>query len=88
VLPIYFSYLVGLLILLDPVEDVPQAACQWVMGARNGSFLGPMDPGSRENYFFTYRDYCPPERTGKYPSQGTTPLGSSWNLGSRFLNLT
>jgi hypothetical protein len=29
-----------LLILLDPVEDLPQVA--WVVGARNGSFLGPI----------------------------------------------
>ncbi len=41
----YYVLLAGalyLLILLDPVEDsdLPQAA--WVVGARNGSFLGPI----------------------------------------------
>ncbi len=80
--PVLLAAALHLLILLDPVEDLPQAA--WVVGARNGSFFGPIHPGSRAPLFF-FTDYCPPERTGKYPSQGT-PLGSSWNLD--FLNLT
>ena len=79
--PVLLAAALHLLILLDPVEDLPQAA--WVVGARDGSFLGPIPV--RATVFFNYRYYCPPERTGKYPSQGT-PLGSSWNL--EFLNLT
>ena len=79
--PVLLAAALHLLILLDPVEDLPQVA--WVVGARNGSFLGPIPV--RATIFFTYHDYWPPERTGKYPSQGT-PLGSSWNL--EFLNLT
>ncbi len=39
-----------LLILLDPVEDLPQVA--WVVGARNGSFLGPIP--ARATISFTY----------------------------------
>jgi hypothetical protein len=79
--PVLLAAALHLLILLDPVEDLPQVA--WGVGARNGSFLGRI----RATIFFTYRDYtyCPPECTGQYPSQGT-PLGSSWNL--EFLNLT
>ena len=77
--PVLLAAALHLLILLDPVEDLPQVA--WIVGARNGSFLGPIPV--RATIFF-YRD-CAPERTGKYPSQGT-PLGSSWNL--EFLNLT
>ena len=79
--PVLLAAALHLLILLDPVEDLPQVA--WVVGARNGSFLGRIPV--RATIFFTYRDYCPPECTGQYPSQGT-PLGSSWNL--EFLNLT
>ena len=78
--PVLLAAALHLLILLDPVEDLPQVA--GVVGARNGSFFGPIR-AVRATIFFT--DYCPPERTGKYPSQGT-PLGSSWNL--EFLNLT
>jgi hypothetical protein len=38
--PVLLAAALHLLILLDPVEDLPQVA--WVVGARNGSFLGPM----------------------------------------------
>ena len=79
--PVLLAAALHLLILLDPVEDLPQVA--WVVGARNGSFLGRFPV--RATIFFTDRDYCPPECTGQYPSRGT-PLGSSWNL--EFLNLT
>ena len=80
--PVLLAAALHLLILLDPVEDLPQVA--WVVGARNGSFLGRIPV--RATIFF-YREYCtaPLECTGQYPSQGT-PLGSSWNL--EFLNLT
>jgi hypothetical protein len=37
--PVLLAAALHLLILLDPVEDLPQVA--WVVGARNGSFLGP-----------------------------------------------
>ena len=67
--PVLLAAALHLLILLDPVEDLPQVA--WVVGARNGSFLGRIPV--RATIFFTYRDYWPPERTGKYPSQGTPP---------------
>jgi hypothetical protein len=75
--PVLLAAALHLLILLDPgVEDLPQVAR--VVGARNGSFFGPIPV--RATIVFTYRGYyCPPERTGKYQSQGT-PLGSSWNL--------
>ncbi len=81
--PVLWAAALHLLILLDPVEDLPQVA--WgVARARNGSFIGRIPV--RATIFFTYRDYTyPPECTGQYPSQGT-PLGSSWNL--EFLNLT
>ncbi len=82
--PVLLTAALHLLILLDPIEDLPQVACQWVVGARNGLFLGPI-PVRATNVFFTYRSRLPPERTGKYQRQGT-PLGSSWNLES--LNLT
>ena len=36
--PVLLAAALHLLILLDPVEDLPQVA--WVVGARNGSFLG------------------------------------------------
>ena len=75
--PVLLAAALHLLILLDPVEDLPQVA--WVVGARNGSFLGRIPV--RATILFR----LPPERTGKYQSQGT-PLGSSWNL--EFLNLT
>ena len=48
--PVLLAAALHLLILLDPVEDLPQVA--WVVGARNGSFLGRI-PGSR-HYFFYY----------------------------------
>jgi hypothetical protein len=38
--PVLLAAALHLLILLDPVEDLPQVA--WVVGARNGSFLGPI----------------------------------------------
>ena len=38
--PVLLAAALHLLILLDPVEDLPQIA--WVVGARNGSFLGPI----------------------------------------------
>jgi hypothetical protein len=82
--PVLLAAALHLLILLDPVEDLPQVA--WVVGARNGSFLGRIPV--RATIFLhtcTVTTYCPPECTGQYPSQGT-PLGSSWNL--EFLNLT
>ncbi len=64
------------------VEDLPQVA--WVVGARNGSFLGRI-PVRATFLFSTEVQPSVGQCTGKYPSQGT-PLGSSWNLG--FLNLT
>ena len=73
--PILLAAALHLLILLDPVEDLPPVA--WVVGARNGSFLGRIR--------FAPLFFLPTVRTGKYQSQGT-PLGSSWNL--EFLNLT
>ena len=60
-LPVLLAAALHLLILLDPVEDLPQVA--WVVGARNGSFLGRIPV--RATIFLTYRDYWPPERTGK-----------------------
>ena len=36
--PVLLAAALHLLILLDPVEDLPQVA--WGVGARNGSFLG------------------------------------------------
>jgi hypothetical protein len=77
--PVLLAAALHLLILLDPVEDLPQVA--WVVGARNGSFLGRIPV--RATIFFTVT--TAPLSTGQYPSQGT-PLGSSWNL--EFLNLT
>ena len=62
--PVLLAAALHLLILLDPVEDLPQVA--WVVGARSGSFLGPIPV--RATICFTYRDYCPPQRTGKYPT--------------------
>ena len=50
--PVLLAAALHLLILLDPVEDLPQVA--WVVGARNGSFLGRI-PG-RATFF--YREYC------------------------------
>ena len=47
--PVLLAAALHLLILLDPVEDLPQAA--WVVGARNGSFLGPIPP-VRATIFF------------------------------------
>ena len=38
--PVLLAAALHLLILLDAVEDLPQVA--WVVGARNGSFLGPI----------------------------------------------
>jgi hypothetical protein len=55
--PVLLAAALHLLILLDPVEDLPQVA--WVVGARNGSFLGPIPV--RATIFLYYRDYCPPE---------------------------
>ncbi len=81
--PVLWAAALHLLILLDPVEDLPQVA--WVVGARNGSFYTRPHP-VRATIFLPTVTTAPPERsTGKYPSQGT-PLGSSWNL--EFLNLT
>ena len=47
--PVLLAAALHLLILLDPVEDLPQVA--WVVGARNGSFLGPIPV--RATIFFT-----------------------------------
>ena len=86
-LPVLLAAALHLLILLDPVEDLPQVA--WVVGARNGSFLGPIPV--RATIFLptvTLPDY----RTAPLMSVlGSTrarvpPSGSSWNL--EFLNLT
>jgi hypothetical protein len=55
--PVLLAAALHLLILLDPVEDLPQVA--WVVGARNGSFLGiPV----RATFFF------------KLPTVTTAPL--------------
>jgi hypothetical protein len=86
--PVLLAAALHLLILLDPVEDLPQVA--WVVGARNGSFLGRIPVRATISFYLctvTTRtaSVLPPECTGQYPSQGT-PLGSSWNL--EFLNLT
>ena len=48
-LPVLLAAALHLLILLDPVEDLPQVA--WVVGARNGSFLGRI-PVRATTYFF------------------------------------
>ena len=59
--PVLLAAALHLLILLDPVEDLPQVA--WVVGARNGSFLGRIPVRAT---IFTYRDYVlPPECTGQ-----------------------
>ena len=55
--PVLLAAALHLLILLDPVEDLPQVA--WVVGARNGSFLGRIPPGSR-HYFFYRSTVLPP----------------------------
>ena len=47
--PVLLAAALHLLILLDPVEDLPQVA--WVVGARNGSFLGRIPV--RATIFFT-----------------------------------
>jgi hypothetical protein len=49
-LPVLLAAALHLLILLDPVEDLTQVG--WVVGARNGSFLGPIPV--RATIFFTY----------------------------------
>ena len=59
--PVLLAAALHLLILLDPVEDLPHWQVAWGVGARNGSFLGPIPV--RATISFTYRD-CPPERTG------------------------
>jgi hypothetical protein len=42
--PVLLAAALHLLILLDPVdsEDLPHWQVAWVVGARNGSFLGPI----------------------------------------------
>ena len=62
--PVLLAAALHLLILLDPVEDLPPVA--WFVGARNGSFLGRI----RFAPLF-FLPPVPPERTGKYQSQGT-----------------
>ena len=47
--PVLLAAALHLLILLDPVEDLPQVA--WVVGARNGSFLGRIPV--RATFFFS-----------------------------------
>ena len=47
--PVLLAAALHLLILLDPVEDLPQVA--WVVGARSGSFLGRIPV--RATIFFT-----------------------------------
>jgi hypothetical protein len=75
----FWAAALHLLILLDPVKDLPQAA--WVVGPRSGSDSESLVPRpiprpvrrGGATISFTYGGYCPPERTGsrKYPSQGT-----------------
>ena len=67
--PVLLAAALHLLILLDPVEDLPQVA--WVVGARNGSFLGRIPV--RATIFFTYRDYCPPRVYWAVPEPGYPP---------------
>ena len=55
-LPVHLAAALHLLILLDPVEDLPQVA--WVVGARNGSFLGRIPV--RATIFFTVSTVLPP----------------------------
>jgi hypothetical protein len=62
--PVLWAAALHLLILLDPVEDLPQAA--WVVGARNGSFLGPIPV--RATIFYL--------RTVTLPDYRTAPLMS------------
>jgi hypothetical protein len=54
--PVLLAAALHLLILLDPVEDLPQVA--WVVGARNGSFLGRIPV--RATIFFTVSTVLPP----------------------------
>ena len=49
--PVLLAAALHLLILLDPVEDLPHVA--WVVWARNGSFLGRI-PVRATIIFFTY----------------------------------
>ncbi len=68
-IPVLLAAALRLLILLDPVEDLPQVA--WVVGARNGSGRIPV----RATIFSTVTSYrvlpLRSSRTGKYPSQGS-----------------
>ena len=65
--------------------SIPLKICHRLRGLWGQGTDRSSAPSRFAPLFFYYRDYCPPERTGQYPSQGT-PLGSSWNL--EFLNLT
>ena len=64
--------------------SIPLKICHRLRGLWGQGTDRSSAPSRFARIFFLDRDYCPPERTGKYPSRGT--LGSSWNL--EFLNLT
>ena len=78
--PVLLAAALHLLILLDPVEDLPQVA--WVVWARNGSFLGRIPVRATISFTLTT---APLRVYWAVPEPGY-PLGSSWNL--EFLNLT
>ena len=67
--PVLLAAALHLLILLDPVEDLPQVA--WVVGARNGSFLGPIPV--RATIFFTTVTTAPLSVYWAVPEPGYPP---------------
>ncbi len=68
--PVLLAAALHLLILLDPVEDLPPVA--WVVGARNGSFLGPIPVRATIFFYLVYRDYAPVSVLG-VPEPGYPP---------------